>query len=428
MKFSGASSAGRSARKTDDRIEGDAWLGARLVRGYARDWLEEQDAAALLLPHLLEDQKSAKLIEKLLDTQNAAAGGYPSGLIEEEAGEREGAVHPAQDPTLSDLPEGDELPEAVGAAPSQVEKNVPAHGQAREPFQFGEILRAAGVDISDHEVSVRYYRERARPYLIPFPSRQMPESSEPLPEGLEPWDIGDALDAADWFQSVIQSPHVIPGMTTVQRVWGTTEGREPKREPLDLDLYVDSSGSMPNPQRFTSYPALAGAILCLSALRAGARVQATLWSGTNQFTSTDGFVRDQESILRVLTGYFGGATAFPIHVMRDTYTTRKPGARATHILVISDDGVSTMFDTDERGQSGWEIAALALAQGAGGGTLVLNLPDQWDTVKGGPYADIRRARDEQGWYVHRVASLEELVEFARQFSRLRYGGAAEPVV
>jgi hypothetical protein len=214
-------------------------------------------------------------------------------------------------------------------------------------------------------------------------------------------------------------------MTTVQRVFGTTEGREPKREPLDLDLYVDSSGSMPNPQHMTSYPALAGAILCLSALRAGAHVQATLWSGKAQFTSTNGFVRGQEGILRVLTGYFGGATAFPIHVLRDTYATRKPNARPAHILVISDDGVSTMFDRDEHGNSGWDIAARALARAAGGGTLVLNLPQNWD-AQAGPYADIRRARDEQGWYTHRVASLEELVEFARQFSRLRYGDTVRP--
>src|SRR5439155_3455887 len=234
--------------------------------------------------------------------------------------------------------------DSITATLADAQQNGPSHGQAREPFQFGDILRAAGMDISEHDSAVRYYRERARPYLIPFPSRKVPESTDPLPEGLEPWDIGQALDAADWLQSVLQSPRIVPGMTTVQRVWGTTEGREPKREPLDLDLYVDSSGSMPNPQHITSYPALAGAILCLSALRSGARVQATLWSGKNQFTSTDGFVRDHESVLRVLTGYFGGATAFPIHTLRETYARRKPSARAAHILVISDDGVSTMFD------------------------------------------------------------------------------------
>jgi hypothetical protein len=111
--------------------------------------------------------------------------------------------------------------------------------------------------------------------------------------------------------------------------------------------------------------------------------------------------------------------------LRDTYATRRPGARAAHILVISDDGVSTMFDTDEHGGSGWEIAAMALSQAAGGGTLVLNLFAEWEKQEG-PYGVIRRARDEQGWHVHRVASLDELVEFARQFSRLRYGAESEP--
>jgi hypothetical protein len=413
--------------KTDDRLKGDAWLGARLVRSYARDWLDGSGRfAALLLPHLLEDRKSASLIEKLLDTRNASAGGEPAGLVEEEAGEREGALHPAQDPTLVDLPEGENADgeEGSDAEPKESQRNTPARGQAREPFQFGEILRAAGLDISDHDAAVRYYRERSRPYLIPFPSRPSPRSTDPLPEGLEPWDIGHALDDADWLQSVLQSPRVIPGMTTVQRVWGTSEGHEPKREPLDLDLYVDSSGSMPNPQQLTSYPALAGAILCLSALRAGARVQATLWSGKNQFTTTDGFLRDENAILRVLTGYIGGATAFPIHVLRNTYAARKPDARPAHVLVISDDGVSTMFDRDERGNSGWDIATMALKRAAGGGTLVLNLPQKWETI-GGSCADIRRARDEQGWQVHRVATLEELVGFARQFSRLRYGAARE---
>jgi len=363
--------------RTDDRLEGDAWLGARLVRSYARDWLDGSGRfAALLLPHLLEDEKSAKLIEKLLDTRDAGVGGDPAGLVDEDVGEREGAVHPAQDPALSGI--DDDEGEQKGAQPKEVTSSGGARGQAREPFQFGELLRAAGVVISDHNAAVKYYRERAAPYLIPFPTRRFPQSTDPLPEGLEPWDVGDALDAADWLQSVLQSPHIVPGMTTVQRIWGTAEGGEPARVPLDLDLYVDSSGSMPNPQQLTSYPALAGAILCLSALRAGARVQATLWSGKNQCTTTRGFVRDSTDVLNVLTGYFGGGTQFPIHVLRETYMSRNAAARAAHILVISDDGVSTMFDHDERGGSGWDIARLALERARGGGSLVLNVPDDWD--------------------------------------------------
>ncbi len=415
--------------KTDDRVEGDAWLGARLVRSYAREWLEGSGRfAALLLPYLLEDEKSMQQLEKLFDTKDAAIGGDPAGLSEAEAGERAGAIHPAQDAELN----GDAQGELNGKAappqepPKEVAEPAGGRGQTRQPFEYGEILRAAGLKLTDHEIAVRYYRERSLPHLVPFPKRRTPKSVEPLPEGLEPWDIGHPLDAADWLQSILYSPKVVPGMTTLQRMWGTTEGDLPKFEPVDLDLYVDSSGSMANPQQQLSFPALAGAIICLSALRAGARVQCTLWSGSHQFIKTEGFVRDEEAILRVLTGYFGGGTAFPIHVLRDTFAARKKDARPAHILVVSDDGVSTLFDKDEQNNSGWDIARMALEHARGGGTLVLNLPEDWEDGKHGPgywglaYQAIVKARDDLGFAVHRVASWDDLVDFAREFSRRRY--------
>jgi hypothetical protein len=178
---------------------------------------------------------------------------------------------------------------------------------------------------------------------------------------------------------------------------------------------------MPNPQRLTSYLALARAIVSMSALKAGAHVQATLWSGAHQVMCTDGFVRDENAILRTLTGFFGGGTAFPIHVLRETYQQRRAGSKPAHILVISDDGISTLFDRDERGNSGWDVSAMALARAGGGGTFVLNLAESWEKGGAPAFAAIRRARDTQGWNVHRVASWEDLVHFAREFSRLRYG-------
>lgn len=401
----------------DDRTEGDAWLGSRLVRSYARDWLAGSGRfAALFLPHLLADAGGDDVIEKLLDMRDAGQGGEPVGLTELDPDELSGAIHPAQDPELT----GDPAP--LPAAQAEDSGARPGRGQAREPFEYGELLRALGIALSDHDAAVRYYRERALPHLVPFPRRRTPQSQEPQLEGLLPWDIGAPLDALDLLQSVQISPRVIPGLTTVQRSYGTMQGELPEREPLDLDLYVDSSGSMPNPQHRLSFPTLAGAIVCLSALRAGARVQATLWSGKQQFQSTQGFVRDETAILRVLTGFFGGGTAFPIHVLRETYARRRAGARPAHILVISDDGVSTMFDPDERGQSGADVAARALAAAGGGGTLVLDLAPGWDRPGGGhaAHASIVRARDELGFVVERIASWEELVGFARAFSRRTY--------
>lgn len=400
----------------DDRIEGDAWLAARLVRSYARQWLDGSGRfASLLLTYLLEDAASEPLIRPLLDTARAGVGGDPAGLSEVDPEEVRGAIHPAADPALTG-DEADEQNEGEDVAPTDTGTNAPARGQARQPFDYGEILKASGVKLTEHQAAVRYYRERALPHLVRYPTRRAPESEEPLPEGLEPWDLGRSLDEIDWLQSVLTSPRVVPGVTTVQRVWGTAEGTEPSRTPLDLDIYVDSSGSMANPMVQLSYPALAGAIVCLSALRAGARVQATLWSGKHQVITTEGFLRDEEKILTVLTGYLGGGTAFPIRILRDTYAARSASAvrRPTHVLVVSDDGVTTMFDKDERGRSGWEIAAESLVRAGGGGTLVLNLPAEWRRS-----AELVRAESE-GWHIHRVSSWANLLEFARDFSHRAY--------
>lgn len=417
--------SGTLAGECDDRVNGDAWLGARLIRSYARDWLEGGGRfATLMLPYLLEDKESAELLAKLADTRGAAMGGDIPGLTDADAGEASDIIHPALDPALNGMNEAVEDADAPHDASTPVKDADPyrmrSRGQARQPFEYGEILRASGLNISDHEAAIRYYREQAQRHLIPFPSRKKPCGTDPLPEGLEAWNLGDPLDTVDWLQSVMHSPRVVPGLTTMRRVWGVSDGTEPKPEPLDLDIYVDSSGSMLNPQQFISYPALAGAIICLSALRAGARVQATLWSGKRQFTTTPGFVRDEHGILGVLTGYFGGGTAFPIHILRDTFAKRKSSDRPAHILVISDDGVTTMFDQDERGNSGWDVSAAALAKAQGGGTLVLNLPEHWEQWKNQVSEGILRARDVQGWNVHRVATWEDLVAFAREFSRLRY--------
>jgi hypothetical protein len=73
-----------------------------------------------------------------------------------------------------------------------------------------------------------------------------------------------------------------------------------------------------------------------------------------------------------------------------------------------------MFDKDERGGSGWDISAMALSQARGGGTMVLNLWNDWQQdpllVKAGA----------QGWDIYVVRQLEELVPFAREFSRRQY--------
>lgn len=397
-------------------LEGDARLAARLVRHYSQHWLDGVGRyGTLALAYLLESKDAATMFN-WHDTRDAGQGGEPEGLTEIDAGELDGIVHPAFDEELSGV-RGDQSGDAAASSVAQ-----PAgRGQLRTPYDYGEILRLAGLKLSPEQIAIRYYEERARPYLVPFPVKCLPESVEPLLEGTEPWEMGDPISEIDWRESLLKSPTLIPGLTTVKRVYGTVQGHQFSAQPIDLDLYVDSSGSMPDPRVGISWPALAGAVICLSAIRAGARVAVHLWSDKKSVTSTDGFVRDARECLRVLVGYYGGGTQFPLPLLRDLHAGRKKHQRRTHILVVSDDGASTMFDSpDEKGTSGLELCRQALIDAGGGGTLALNLPDGWEKRDWDALKWIRRARDEQGWLVAAVASLEDLLAFAREFARRHY--------
>ncbi len=403
-------------------LEGDAQLGNRVIRNYAGDWPGGAGRfAALCYPYIVQDNGAAaqSMLRPLMDSQQPGDGDtVPAGLTEIDPEELSGAIHPALDPEFDRAGDGEE--DGVGGDSEgpggKLDPNAQGGGpgQHREPFEYGQILRSLGMDLSDVQVAVRYYRERAAPHLVSFPVREVATAADPLPEGLDVWDPGSPLERIDWIETAVRSPIIIPGFTTYERVYGITEGGEPEVEPVDLDLYVDCSGSMPNPARAVSYPALAGAIIALSALRVGSRVQATLWSGAKQFQITDGFVSDEEAILSILCGYLGGGTAFPIHVLRDTYASRRASDRKVHILIISDDGVTTMFNNDEQQNSGWDIAARALAEADGGGTMVLQLYHDVDRnpqlVKAG----------KMGWDIHRIAGWDDLTAFARAFSRKHY--------
>ncbi len=397
--------------ETDPVLECDAQLGARLVRSYAADWMRGCGRfAALCLPYLEQDggQALEQILRGWLDAQEGGDA-VPAGLTELEPDEIEGAIHPRDDPELSGV---------------EADANTPPHssgasggGQSRTPFEYGQILKALGVRLDDHELAMRYYRERAQPYLVSFPTRTVPESEEPLPEGLEAWDIGSPLEEVDWLESVMVSPRLIPGLTTVRRTYGTIEGSGVGRQPVDLDLYIDCSGSMPNPQRDISYLILAGVIVARSALRVGSAVQVTLWSGPGQFQKTRGFERDESEVLRILTGYLNGSTAFPLHVLRETYAV--PLKRRVHVMVISDDGVDTMLNKDEKGTPGEVVVRQAMASAGGGGSLVLRLSRE---VEACPSLQPLKA---MGLFdIYRVVQWEELIAFARNFSRNAYGRGA----
>lgn len=412
----------------DGRLDHDAQLGARLVRSYSKDWLEGAGRfAALCLSYLLEDEaaRMQKLMSIWSDTRCAGNGSIPDGLTEIDDGELAGAIHPADDPDLSGVEASGDASDTGAAQTPARQTGTKSAKDYRQPIEYAEVLKAAGVNIDAAEVTARYYRERAIPYLIPFPARKLPLAMDPLPEGLDVWDVDAPLEQIDWLGTLLASPNVVPGVTTRERLIGHSPGADPETIPVDLYLGVDCSGSMGNPAHRLSYPVLAGAIIALSALRAGSRVKVVLSGEPGRSLSTAGFERQAATVLKTLTSYLGTGTSFGIHRLSETFSAaaqRSGQIRPVHMLIVSDNDMFSMLDSTSERKPGWEVAREALGWAGGGGTFVLELPEhvrssQWSQNTAGYLDRIR----EMGWNVSCVSSMEELIEFARQFSRGWFG-------
>lgn len=390
-----------------------AWLCARLVRAYARDPVAGAGGfAALVRTSIgeLPDAASGARLRTLACGDEAALDGAPYGVL----GDDGPVVHPALDPAVvGDAARTDPVGPPQATEPPHVGRGAGAQHSPILPPELHATLTALGSRATLEDVAVAWYRERAAPHLVPFRRAEHVDVPEPLLGGLEPWAVGEDVADVDWVGTVLASPVVVPGVTTQRRHLMDDSPAAPRRVPVDLDLYLDSSGSMADPRRF-SWVALGGAVLVLSALRAGARVQATTWSGAGQVAGTDGFTRDPVRALHAVVAYFGGGTTFPLDLLRRTHLGdgRQPptATRPTHVAVVSDDGARSMLPGSGPLQ---DVAVRALAAAGGGGSLVLDVPPTaLPALRGGLPA---------GYDVYSVTGDEALVEFARRFARATWG-------
>ena len=412
-----------------DGQEGDAQLGARLIRVYARDWLKGAASfGALCLSYLTEAEgaKLQKAARELMDSDSGDESAMPDGLSEIEAGENEPVLHPSEDPlVVGDAAEAGGEDDGKSGGGQDDEPNSKDRGgkktyqRYRSVAEYRALLKQLNPHASDEDITLRYYRERALPYLIRFPAKESPAAREPMPEGLETWDIGRSFNEIDWMESITRSPHVVPGVTTLARVYGDSPGQDPQKEPFDLYIGIDCSGSMPNPRVQLSYPVLAGYIIALSALRAGGRVMACLSGEPGKSIATDGFRRDQDSVLRLMTQYLGQGYSYGIFRLDDMAAQLAARHRPVHLLILTDSDIYSSLNETHGKQGprrGWDAAQDALRKAGGGGTMLLHVPAQMHAHLKKFEADARLLT-QQGWRLAYVSDWNEVLEFARNFAQ-----------
>ncbi len=174
----------------------------------------------------------------------------------------------------------------------------------------------------------RHYRALASRYLFSIPDRS-PDAPEPsLPTVTIDWEQGDALQAIDWTQSVLERGMLAAAMPLRREI--IAEDAPPDRMGAPAaEIYLDTSGSMPAPDTCINAMTLAAQILALSVLRRGGRVRGIIYSSNVEASD---WMYNEETVSSFLLRYAGGGTAFPFRLLRELAEHDRDVLR----LVISD--------------------------------------------------------------------------------------------
>jgi hypothetical protein len=211
----------------------------------------------------------------------------------------------------------------------------------------------------------RLYKRHVDRHLLPLPgTRSPPEPS--LPTVLTDWEPGDSPKAIDWTASVLTQG----GLAAVRPQRRELEPDDPP-PPLDdtdlpaIEIYLDTSGSMPNPEQALNTMTLAAQVLSASALRKDGLVRAVVYSSGKPMVSE--WMRDEEAARDFLLHYVGGGTQFPFDVLTRLVAERDDAIR----VIVSDSdflsnvraggAMSSLVDATRR--SRLMVALLAASEG-----------------------------------------------------------------
>lgn len=316
--------------RTDPEL--DASLLAATVRTFGDDPIRGALRFGMLLaPYLFSDAGTAPA---------TGCGGHP----DEAAPSARELGEVLRDPRLRETPQHPVLEQGGSAPGADADTGEPDDGSADRGQGYGlaETLELYGPAAADAVLEAWYLRE-ARRYVHPYfePASRPPPMGDDFPGATEPWEPGEEVAEIDWRASLAASPVVVPGVTLRRRTFLPDDARA-ERDGIRLDLYIDSSGSMPHPRR-ESPAVLAAVILVLSVLEGGGRVRVTSFASPGQVAGTPRFVRNPSEAVAGALAFFAGGTTFPLDLLADRYRGRPdPGVR-THLVVLSDDGSSSFF-------------------------------------------------------------------------------------
>ncbi len=182
---------------------------------------------------------------------------------------------------------------------SQRAASVPGQGQDRSRL------------VTD--VMAAHYRREAEKYLFaPPPVATWSEAL--VPTTVEEWEPGEPVADIDWLTTLrLRGEDLGTAMPLVRERIADEEGFVVPSFEGRTEIYLDVSGSMPDPTQALNAMTLAAQILVTGTLRAGGAARALLYSDKHEKLWE--FCRSESMISRFLMRYIGGGTSFPFEVL-----------------------------------------------------------------------------------------------------------------
>lgn len=166
------------------------------------------------------------------------------------------------------------------------------------------------------EIMAAFYRQQAEAYLFrPPPEPRLGDAI--LPTTLDEWQIDDSPRDIDWLATLtLRGDDFGAAMPLKRARIAESEGVDTPFWQVRMEIYLDVSGSMPNPCAAVNAMTLAAQILTLATVRAGGWVRALIYS--HESVPFWEWCRSEIEMSRFLMHYIGGGTKFPFDILRQS--------------------------------------------------------------------------------------------------------------
>lgn len=238
------------------------------------------------------------------------------------------------------------------------------------------MSRLPGVGSTDAsvvpEIMSAYYRHQAERLLFRPPAQ--PRIGEAVvPSVLEDWTPADPVRAIDWLATLTLRGDKLGSAMPLKRLHeAEIEGEDVRFHGTRMEIYLDVSGSMPNPCVTLNAMTLAAQILMTATTRAGGQVRLALYS--HEVIRHWEWSRSEREVSGFLMHYIGGGTAFPFALLEES-TSECAGAPPVRV-VITDRDFDRNVDSDPRSMSILQQSARASA-----GLILLQLGRDGDAAR-----------------------------------------------